>query len=110
MPTWNRDLDTLEASVEKVRKRDLLMAQKHAENGKPDKTKKVLTHLMRMMMMATEIVERGRITEFECANEIFNTLQYSYHLSSWNSFVDEVLPLQEQEYSKFKEALQQQRQ
>lgn len=106
--SWNRDLVALEASVEKVRKRDLLMAQKHAENGKPSKTKKVLTHLIRMIMMATQIVELGRITDFECANEIFATLQQSYHLSSWESFEEEVVPIQEAEYAKFKESLSRQ--
>lgn len=85
------------------------MAQKHAENGKPAKTKKVLTHLIRMIMMATQIIEQGRITDFECANEIFDTLQYSYHLSSWDTFEEEVVPIEEAEFAKFKERLGEER-
>jgi hypothetical protein len=105
LPVWKRDLDALFANVEKVLKRDLLMAEKHADNGKYDKVKKVLTHTIRMTMMATQIVQNGKVTEWNCANELFETLTFSYHLKSWDGFVEEVLPIQQQELANLKTAL-----
>lgn len=81
------------------------MAQKHAENGKYDKTKKVITHTTRMILMATQIVRDGRVTDWTCANELFELLQYSYHLNTWEGFVEEVMPQQQQAWSDFKAAL-----
>jgi predicted nucleotidyltransferase len=102
---WKPDLQALFASCDKVLKRDLLMAQKHAENGKYDKAKKVITHTTRMIMMATQIVQHGKVQDWKCANDLFELLRYSYHLNSWEAFVEEVLPTQQQEWATFKASL-----
>jgi hypothetical protein len=104
-PTWKLDADALDASVKKVAARDVLMAEKHADNGKYDKTKKVLTHMIRMIMMGTQILETGKVTDWSCANELFSSLKHSYHLNSWDSFIEEVIPQRDQALQAFQEAL-----
>lgn len=81
------------------------MAEKQAANGNCDKAKKVLVHLTRMIMMATEIVETGRVANWECAQQLFNDLRASYHLTSWESILEEVVPQQEAAMTRFNEAV-----
>lgn len=102
---WKLDLDALVASVQKVAARDVAMAEKQASNGNYDKTKKVLVHVTRMIMMATEIVDTDRVENWECASNLFNELRDSYHLTSWDAFVQEVLPQKEEAMTRFLDAV-----
>lgn len=103
---WKENLEAIEASVEKVLQRDIDMAQKHFEGGKPAKSKKVLVHTLRMILMATQIVESGLVSDWQCASDIFETLMNSYHLTTWESLEEEFLAQKESEMAKFKAALE----
>lgn len=105
LPVWKLDNDALERSVRSVVERDLSMAQKHFENGKPANSKKVLTHTLRLILMATQILDQGKITDFECANSIFEMLRSSYHLTSWELLLDEITPIKDDSFAKFEQAL-----
>lgn len=81
------------------------MAQKHFEGGKAAKSKKVLVHTLRMVMMATQIVEDGSVSDWTCATEIHETLMNSYHLSTWDALKDEFENHQVAQLGRFRQAL-----
>lgn len=104
LPAWKRDDEALEAAVRTVLDRDVLMAQKHMEAGNAPKSKKVLIHTLRMIMMGTQILTHGKVTDWACANDLFSYLRDSYHLTSWQTIADEIFPIKNEELAKLEQA------
>jgi hypothetical protein len=100
------ELFKLRASICQEAERDWSMVSKYFEKGNFDRGKKTIVHLLRVLLLSTQIATEGRITNFYASYKYSQDMNQFFNKKDWKTIIQKYEPIYKRLREQFQQATQ----